>query len=87
MLQRNPFLVDSLLIGQGGRRTISKVSPISPVWRNLKMMKRVSVQLPEEDWRFLRRIAEREKTSVSATMRRILKESYGHPTLPKRPPP
>jgi outer membrane protein insertion porin family len=27
LLQRNPFLQDSLLIGQGGRRTISKVGP------------------------------------------------------------
>jgi outer membrane protein insertion porin family len=27
VLQRNPFLQDSLLIGQGGKRTISKVSP------------------------------------------------------------
>jgi outer membrane protein insertion porin family len=26
-LQRNPFLYDSLLIGQGGRRTISKIAP------------------------------------------------------------
>lgn len=27
LLSRNPFLYDSLLIGQGGRRTISKVTP------------------------------------------------------------
>lgn len=27
VLQRNPFLADSLLIGQGGQRTISKVTP------------------------------------------------------------
>ena len=27
LVQRNPFLADSLLIGEGGRRTISKVTP------------------------------------------------------------
>ena len=27
MLRRNPFVYDSLLIGQGGKRTISKVTP------------------------------------------------------------
>jgi outer membrane protein insertion porin family len=27
LLQRNPFLQDSLLIGEGGRRTISKITP------------------------------------------------------------
>jgi outer membrane protein assembly factor BamA len=27
LLQQNPFLADSLLLGQGGRRTISKITP------------------------------------------------------------
>ena len=27
VLGRNPFLQDSLLIGQGGQRTISKIAP------------------------------------------------------------
>ncbi len=27
ILQRNPFLYDSLLVGQGGRRTVSKITP------------------------------------------------------------
>ncbi len=27
LVQRNPYLADSLLIGEGGQRTISKVTP------------------------------------------------------------
>ena len=34
LLQRNPFLADQLLIGEGGRRTISKVAP-TYVWNTV----------------------------------------------------